>query len=96
MRDLVGKTAFVTGGASGIGLAVGRPRPCAGRDERFNLLAPKANSHREDGEGGQTPVSIPEFLSAANAMEMPFLFGPSSTRRGNMHSSRHRGKHPCT
>jgi hypothetical protein len=29
------------------------PRPCAGRDERFNLLAPKANSHREDGEGGQ-------------------------------------------
>jgi hypothetical protein len=37
----------------------------------------------------RSPLSILEFLSAANAMEMRFLFGLSSTRRGNMHSSRH-------
>jgi NAD(P)-dependent dehydrogenase (short-subunit alcohol dehydrogenase family) len=30
MRDLVGKTAFVTGGASGIGLAIGRAFAGAG------------------------------------------------------------------
>jgi NAD(P)-dependent dehydrogenase (short-subunit alcohol dehydrogenase family) len=30
VRDLVGKTAFVTGGASGIGLAVGRALADAG------------------------------------------------------------------
>ncbi len=30
MRDLVGKTAFVTGGASGIGLALGRAFAQAG------------------------------------------------------------------
>jgi NAD(P)-dependent dehydrogenase (short-subunit alcohol dehydrogenase family) len=30
MRDLVGKTAFVTGGASGIGLTVGRALADAG------------------------------------------------------------------
>jgi NAD(P)-dependent dehydrogenase (short-subunit alcohol dehydrogenase family) len=30
MSDLVGKTAFVTGGASGVGLAVGRALADAG------------------------------------------------------------------
>ena len=30
MRDLAGKTAFVTGGASGIGLALGRAFAAAG------------------------------------------------------------------
>jgi hypothetical protein len=37
----------------------------------------------------RSPLSILEFLSAANAMEMRFLFGPSSTRRGKpVHSER--------
>ena len=39
MRELAGKTAFVTGGASGIGLALGRAFAEAGRNTPFADIA---------------------------------------------------------
>jgi len=36
MREFVGKAAFVTGGASGIGLALGRAMLVARKDVRFS------------------------------------------------------------
>lgn len=56
MRDLVGKTAFVTGGASGIGLALGRAFAAAGMkvmlaDIETNALALAVESLRDVGPG---------------------------------------------
>jgi NAD(P)-dependent dehydrogenase (short-subunit alcohol dehydrogenase family) len=56
MRDLVGKTAFVTGGASGIGFALGRAFAEAGMqvmlaDIETNALAVAVESLRGLGPG---------------------------------------------
>src|SRR4051794_4464388 len=56
MRELTGKTAFVTGGASGIGLALGRAFAEAGMkvmlaDIEANALKAAVNSLRNVGPG---------------------------------------------
>ena len=42
MQEFVGKAAFVTGGASGIGLALGRAFAEAGRKARWPIVCGKA------------------------------------------------------
>jgi hypothetical protein len=41
----------------------------------------------ERGRIGQIMLSIPEFLSTENAIDLPFLFGLSSIAQENTHSS---------
>jgi hypothetical protein len=41
----------------------------------------------ERGRIGQITLAIPEFLSTENAIDLRFLFGPSSIGQQNTHSS---------
>jgi NAD(P)-dependent dehydrogenase (short-subunit alcohol dehydrogenase family) len=81
MRDLTGKTAFVTGGASGIGLALGRAFAEAGMkvmlaDIESNALAPAVESLRglgPDVRGVACDVTDPKSIEdAARASHAAF------------------------
>jgi NAD(P)-dependent dehydrogenase (short-subunit alcohol dehydrogenase family) len=54
MRDLHGKVAFVTGGASGIGLGIAKALACAGADLALTYLLPQ-----------QLPSALDELRAAA-------------------------------
>ena len=74
MRDLVGKTAFVTGGASGIGLAVGRALAEAGMRVMLADIDAKPLEQAIDAFKGICPK-----CAALYAMCVTTL--PSSARR---------------
>jgi NAD(P)-dependent dehydrogenase (short-subunit alcohol dehydrogenase family) len=61
MRDLAGKTAFVTGGASGIGFALGRPFAEDGTkvmlaDIETDALATAVKALRDSGTATSVPI----------------------------------------
>src|SRR5262249_46510934 len=55
MNDLAGKTAFVTGGASGIGLAMGRAFAEAGMRVMLADIEPKPLQHALEALQGNLP-----------------------------------------
>jgi len=79
MRDLVGKTAFVTGGASGIGFALGRAFAEVGMnvmlaDIEVDALAAAVESLRDDlGPGVRgTACDVADPMSVARAAEASY------------------------
>ncbi len=85
MQELAGKTAFVTGGASGIGLALGRAFAASGMkvmlaDIETDALAAAVESLRHVGpevRGVLCDVADPASVeSAANASYASFRQGP--------------------
>jgi len=74
MNDLAGKTAFVTGGASGIGLAMGRAFAEAGMRVMLADIEPKPLQHALEALQGI-------YLKCAACCAMCATTTPSSARR---------------
>jgi NAD(P)-dependent dehydrogenase (short-subunit alcohol dehydrogenase family) len=78
MRDIAGKTAFVTGGADGIGLALGRAFAEAGMnvmlaDIESDALAPAVQTLRDSGANVSGVVcDVADFTSVEQAAETSF------------------------
>jgi NAD(P)-dependent dehydrogenase (short-subunit alcohol dehydrogenase family) len=89
MRQLAGKTAFVTGGASGIGFALGRAFAEAGMqvmlaDTETEALAAAVESLRDFGP---TPRPWPDCRAGSGSALTPRASSRSSCRRGWRSSS---------
>ena len=85
VRDLAGKTAFVTGGASGIGLAMGRAFAAAGMKVMFADVETKAldeavaslkGENLPEVRGVQCDVRNPAAVDCAAQAAMPIAASP--------------------
>ena len=78
MRDIAGKTAFVTGGADGIGFALGRAFAEAGMnvmlaDIESAALAPAVQTLRDSGADVRGVVcDVADFASVERAAQASF------------------------
>jgi NAD(P)-dependent dehydrogenase (short-subunit alcohol dehydrogenase family) len=85
VRDLAGKTAFVTGGASGIGLAMGRAFAAAGMKVMFADVETKALDEAVASCKGDNlpevrgvPATLPRSIVRPRPRSMPSARSMSS------------------